>query len=143
MDVCYLLVDRQKITFFTLLLSPCMSVWLGNLGHLSKRGWWGQNFIETKSEALTFKGFFGGIPLTHLQFSFTAEVTKMQLSCWLDLKMYRIKGRHYNYFYYCFIIMGFKTRTTIIVSNGRYTFYQILFIEYTLSNAIYQILFIK
>ena len=41
-----------------------------------------------------------------------------------------------------------KTRTTIVVSNGRYTFYQIpfiqyLFIKYPLSNTIYQIPFIK
>ena len=37
----------------------------------------------------------------------------------------------------------YKTRTTIVVSNGRYTFYQIPFIEYHLSNTIYQIPFIK
>ena len=36
-----------------------------------------------------------------------------------------------------------KTRTTIVVSNGRYTFYQIPFIQYLLSNTIYQIPFIK
>ena len=36
-----------------------------------------------------------------------------------------------------------KTRTTIVVSNGRYTFYQIPLIKYHLSNTIYQILFIK
>ena len=36
-----------------------------------------------------------------------------------------------------------KTRTTFVVSNGRYTFYQIPFIKYHLSNSIYQILFIK
>ena len=30
-----------------------------------------------------------------------------------------------------------KTRTTIVVSNGRYTFYQIHFIKHTLSNTIY------
>ena len=29
-----------------------------------------------------------------------------------------------------------ETRTTIVVSNGRYTFYQIPFIKYCLSNAI-------
>ena len=36
-----------------------------------------------------------------------------------------------------------RTRTTIVVSNGRYTFYQIHFIKQNLSNAIYQIPFIK
>ena len=36
-----------------------------------------------------------------------------------------------------------KTRTTIVVSNGRYTFYQIHFIKYNLSNNIYPIPFIK
>ena len=35
------------------------------------------------------------------------------------------------------------TRTTIVVSNGRYTFYQIPFIKYHLSNTIYQVSFIK
>ena len=30
-------------------------------------------------------------------------------------------------------------RTTIVVSNGRYTFYQIHFIKFNLSNTIYQI----
>ena len=35
----------------------------------------------------------------------------------------------------------FKTRTPIVVSNGRYTFYQVPFIKYLLSNTIYQILF--
>ena len=35
------------------------------------------------------------------------------------------------------------TRTTIVVSNGRYTFYQIPFIQYHLSNTIHQIPFIK
>ena len=33
------------------------------------------------------------------------------------------------------------TRTTIVVSNGRYTFYQIHFIKHNLSNTIYQIPF--
>ena len=32
-----------------------------------------------------------------------------------------------------------KTRTTIVVSNGRYTFYQIHSIKHNLSNTIYQI----
>ena len=36
-----------------------------------------------------------------------------------------------------------KTRTTIVVSNGRYTFYQIHSIKHNLSNTIYQIPFIK
>ena len=36
-----------------------------------------------------------------------------------------------------------KTRTTIVVSNGRYSFYQIHFIKHILSNTIYQIPFIK
>ena len=35
-----------------------------------------------------------------------------------------------------------KTRTTIVVSNGRYTFYQIHFIKHNLSKTIYQIPFI-
>ena len=35
------------------------------------------------------------------------------------------------------------TRTTIVVSNGRYTFYQIHFIKHNSSNTIYQIPFIK
>ena len=35
------------------------------------------------------------------------------------------------------------TRTTIVVSNGIYTFYQIHFIEHNLSNTIYPIQFIK
>ena len=39
-----------------------------------------------------------------------------------------------------FIIL---TRTTIVVSNGRYTFYQIHFIKHNLSNTIYPIPFIK
>ena len=36
-----------------------------------------------------------------------------------------------------------KTRTTIVVSNGRCTFYQKPFIKYPLSNTFYQIPFIK
>ena len=36
-----------------------------------------------------------------------------------------------------------KTRTTIVVSNGRYNFYQIPFIQYLLSNTIFQIPFFK
>ena len=46
-----------------------------------------------------------------------------------------------KFFHYIFI---FKTRTTIVVSNGRYTIYQIPlmyqipFIKYHLSNTIYQ-----
>ena len=36
-----------------------------------------------------------------------------------------------------------ETRTTIVVSNGRYTFYQIHSIKHNLSNTIYQIPFIK
>ena len=36
-----------------------------------------------------------------------------------------------------------KTRTTIVDSNGRYTFYQIHSIKHNLSNTIYQIPFIK
>ena len=36
-----------------------------------------------------------------------------------------------------------KTRTTIVVSNGRYTFYQIHFIKHNLSNTFYQIPFIQ
>ena len=36
-----------------------------------------------------------------------------------------------------------KTRTTIVISNGRYTFYQIHFIKPNLSNTIYPIPFIK
>ena len=36
-----------------------------------------------------------------------------------------------------------KTRTTIVVSNGRYTFYQIHFIKHKISNTIYQIPFIQ
>ena len=36
-----------------------------------------------------------------------------------------------------------KTRTTIVVSNGRYTLYQIHFIKYLSSNTIYPIPFIK
>ena len=36
-----------------------------------------------------------------------------------------------------------KTRTTFVVSNGRYTFYQIQFIKHNLTNTIYPILFIK
>ena len=36
-----------------------------------------------------------------------------------------------------------KTRTTIVVSNGRYTFYQIHFIKHNSSYTIYQIPFIK
>ena len=36
-----------------------------------------------------------------------------------------------------------ETRTTIVVSNGRYTFYQTQFIKYHLSNTIYPIPFIK
>ena len=36
-----------------------------------------------------------------------------------------------------------KTRTNIVVSNGRYTFYQIHFIIHNLSNTIYPIPFIK
>ena len=36
-----------------------------------------------------------------------------------------------------------ETRTTLVVSNGRYTFYQIPFIKSHLSNTIYQIPFIK
>ena len=39
--------------------------------------------------------------------------------------------------------VNYKTRTTIVVSNGRYTFYQIPFIKYFLSNIFYQIPFIK
>ena len=35
------------------------------------------------------------------------------------------------------------TRTTIVVSNGRYTLYQIHFIKHNLSNTIHQIPFIK
>ena len=35
------------------------------------------------------------------------------------------------------------TRTTIVVSNGRYTFYQIHFFKHNLSNIFYQIPFIK
>ena len=35
------------------------------------------------------------------------------------------------------------TRTTIVVSNGRYTFYQTQFIKYLLSNTLYQVPFIK
>ena len=42
-----------------------------------------------------------------------------------------------------FKMVNNKTRTTIVVSNGRYTFYQIPFIQYLLSNKIYQIPFIK
>ena len=48
-----------------------------------------------------------------------------------------------------FVFKVYKTRTTIVVSNGRYTFYQIAFIQYllsnmyNLSNTIYQISFIK
>ena len=34
-----------------------------------------------------------------------------------------------------------KTRTTIVVSNSRYTFYQKHFIKHNLSNTIYQISF--
>ena len=37
----------------------------------------------------------------------------------------------------------FQTRTTIVVSNGRYTFYQTQFIKYHFSNNIYPITFIK
>ena len=33
-----------------------------------------------------------------------------------------------------------QTRTTILVSNGRYTFYQIHFIKHNLSNTIHQYL---
>jgi len=36
-----------------------------------------------------------------------------------------------------------KTRTTIVVSNGRYNFYQISFIQYLSSNTVYQITFFK
>ena len=36
-----------------------------------------------------------------------------------------------------------KTRTTIVVNNGRYTFYQILFIKCHWSSTIHQIPFIK
>ena len=36
-----------------------------------------------------------------------------------------------------------RTRTTIVVSNCRYTYYQITFIKYHLSNIIYPISFIK
>ena len=36
-----------------------------------------------------------------------------------------------------------KSPFTIVVSNGRYTFYQIHFIKHNLSNTIYQIPFIK
>ena len=39
--------------------------------------------------------------------------------------------------------IGSITRTTIVVSNGRYTFYQIHFIKHNLSYTIYQIPFIK
>ena len=39
--------------------------------------------------------------------------------------------------------MNKKTRTTIVVSNGRYTFHQKHVIKYTLSNTVYQIPFIK
>merc|ERR1711973_558121 len=38
---------------------------------------------------------------------------------------------------------AFQTRNTIVVSNGRYTFYYISFIQYLLSNTIYQIPFIQ
>jgi len=36
-----------------------------------------------------------------------------------------------------------KTRTTIVVSNGRYTFYQLHFIKHNLSNTYYRKPFIK
>ena len=36
-----------------------------------------------------------------------------------------------------------KTKTTIVVSNGRYTFYQIHFIKHIVSNTIYLILCTK
>ena len=36
-----------------------------------------------------------------------------------------------------------ETRTTFVVSNDRYTFYQIHFIKHNLSNTVHQIQFIK
>ena len=54
---------------------------------------------------------------------------------------------HTNSFLYSNgVLLNFKvkkTRTTIVVSNVRYTFYQIHFIKHNLSNTIFQIPFIK
>ena len=81
-----------------------------------------------------FTLFLGGRPLL---------INATQLSRPNNYATQAMEGAFYSMESYIYLTVQIKTRTTIVVSNGSYTFYQIPIIQCLLSNTIYQIPFIK
>ena len=98
------------------------------------------HFISITRKAFSScEGFNSKIKLSVIHLSF---IDYIQIFLLLDPRSVSSSQFH---FYQALIHCHFSTskRTTIVVSNGRYTFYQIHFIKHNLSNTIYRIPFIQ